>query len=391
MSIARFQLPGAHLEYALLREPERCVVRGQIHEPGLGTERHRVPVVTAERSGEHELRLLEIVALLGLDRTPARLVDARRPGDGDVGLGGDQLAGRAVEHVEEAVLRRLHQHLALRASDLEIGEHDRLHRGVVPVLARRGLVVPGEAAGVGTDREDRRQVQVVAAAGAARDAAPGRAVAGADVEQVELRVVGHRVPRRSAAADLPPLAGPGLRGGLHLGVLERQRRIAGHGEEAPELRAGLRVVRGDVAAHAELRAAVADHHLALHHARRRRDRVGLRAVDRDDFPVHGAGRGVERDEPAVERADEHGAVPDRDAAVHDVAAGVAAPLARHLRIVLPQLLAGDGVERVRRRSTTRSGTSRRRPRSVSPRRRAASRGRTTRPGRASSRCRGRSR
>ena len=48
-----------------------------------------------------------------------------------------------------------------------------------------------------------------------------------------------------------------------------------------------------------------------------------------------AGRRVEGDEAAVEGADEHLALPHRDAAIDDVAAGVDGPLARHFGIVRP--------------------------------------------------------
>src|SRR4029453_6947658 len=92
---------------------------------------------------------------------------------------------------------------------------------------------------------------------------PGTAVADADIQDVELRVVRHRIPDGAAAAVLPPLAVPRLRRALQQRVLEAVLRIAGHGIEAPEHLAGNRVVRRDVTAHAHLTAAVADDDLAL--------------------------------------------------------------------------------------------------------------------------------
>ena len=62
---------------------------------------------------------------------------------------------------------------------------------------------------------------------------------------------------------------------------------------------------------------------------------------------HGlAGGRIHRDQPSVDRADVDLAVPHGDAAIHDVAAGIDRPLARHLRIELPQLLARLRLERV---------------------------------------------
>src|SRR5689334_21925635 len=56
--------------------------------------------------------------------------------------------------------------------------------------------------------------------------------------------------------------------------------------------------------------------------------------------------GVERDQPAVERADEDLALVQRDAAVDDVAARLLAVARRDLGVERPQLLAGARVDRV---------------------------------------------
>ena len=201
------EVPGAlhHLKGRIDRVQETEFEHGQVDELRLRVVRHRVPEVPAVRRRQHPARLLVVVPVGRLDGTAGREIDVARPVHAHELLGREQFAGGAIEHVEEAVLRRLHQHLARRAIPVEVGEHDLLHRGVVPVVARRGLVVPDEPPGVGSQREDRRQVQIVAAAGAAELAAPRRAVARSDVEQVELRVVGHRVPGGAAAADLPPV------------------------------------------------------------------------------------------------------------------------------------------------------------------------------------------
>ncbi len=174
---------------------------------------------------------------------------------------------------------------------------------------------------------------------------PGTAVADAEIEDVELRIVGHRIPHGAAAAVLPPLAGPRLRGALHQRVLEAVLRIAGHCVETPEHLAGDRVIRGYVTAHAHLAAAVADDDLALDDARCAGDRVTLLRVGRLHRPQRLAAPHVESDQPAVERADEDAATPGRDAAIHDVATGIDRLVAGDLRIEAPLLFAGARIER----------------------------------------------
>ena len=212
-----------------------------------------------------------------------------------------------------------------------------LRRGVVPGVAGRGLVMPDVGAGVGVERHDRRQVQVVAPARAAVLLVPRRAVAHTDVEQVEFGVVGHRVPNRAAAADLPPLAArPGRRRPFQRGRLEGLRRVARHRVEAPFHVAGFGVVGAHVATHAQFGAAVADDHQPLHHARRAGDRVGLVAGRGLHRPQHLAVSRIQRLQPPVERAHEDLAAPGRDTAIDRVAAQVHRPLPRHPGVVMPQ-------------------------------------------------------
>ena len=259
------------------------------------------------------------------------------------------MSGRTVDDEEEAVLRRVQDDLALRTCDLEVRQDHRLRRGVVPVVTRCLLVVPDVLAGVRVQGDDRRQIEVVAAAGAAQVAAPRRPVAGADVHQVQRGVEGHGVPGCPAAAEFPVLAArvPGLRGLGHRLILEGLARVARHREPAPFLLARFGVVGRDVAAHAILRATVADHHVALEDARRAGDGVGACVVDERIRPSSARpGRRVERDQPAIEGADEDLALVERDAAVDDIAAGPVAQLARHLRVVGPQALARARIDRM---------------------------------------------
>src|SRR5690606_20933270 len=231
---------------------------------------------------------------------------------GAIVLGRDRLAGRASDHVEEAVLRRVQEHLPLTTVDLELGLNDRLRARVVPLLARNLLVVPAILAGIRIDGDDRAQEQIVAAAGASEMTHERRAVAGADEDEIELRIERDRVPRRPTAAELPPFPAPRLRGHLHRFVLEAVGRIAGDEIELPERRAVVRVVRADEAAHAEIRAAVTDHDLAVEDARRTGDRVRpFVAVERAHGPARLAGLRVERDQTTVERRDDDAVLPCR--------------------------------------------------------------------------------
>src|SRR5690606_11095784 len=137
--------------------------------------------------------------------------------------------------------------------------------------------------------DDRGEEQVVPPARAAPLAHPRRSVAGADVDEAQLGIVGHVVPHRPPAAALPPFAGPGRGGHAHGLVLEAVGRIARHGMPAPREFTGLGIAGRDIAAYAELRAAVADQDLAPEHELRTGDRVVLRIVDRELRPHRLAG------------------------------------------------------------------------------------------------------
>src|SRR5262249_45984541 len=145
-------------------------------------------------------------------------------------------------------------------------------------------------------------------------------------------------------ADLPPLAVPGRQGLLERLRLLWLRGIAGHGVEAPDLLARVRVVGRHVSAYPELGAAVADDHLAVDDPRRAGDGVRARLVDGDDRPDRRAGLLVERHEPAVEHADVDAALVEGDPAVHHVAAGLLRDQLVDLRVVLPELLARARVD-----------------------------------------------
>ncbi len=75
----------------------------------------------------HRLRIdhrhLVLVARVGILDRPAGLeIDALGPGDDGEFLGADQLSGRAVEHIEEAVLRCMHQDVAQLAPNFQVSQ-----------------------------------------------------------------------------------------------------------------------------------------------------------------------------------------------------------------------------------------------------------------------------
>ena len=307
-----------------------------------------MPVVAAERSRGHDHELLLVARRRVLDR-PAVGTDAGGPVNSDIGLGGDQRSIGTVEHVEETVLGRLHEHLARLPVEVQVGEDDVLGRGEVPALARGGLVVPDVLPVVGPERHDRGEEEIVALAARALHVVPRRPVPDTDIQQVEVRIIGHRVPHRATAARrLPDAVRPGgARLRRHDAVGRRAVGFAiriGRGVETPDQLPRLRVIGREVAADAVLGAAVPDQHRAFDHPRRTRDGVGLGLIDGDHRPDWRAGLRIERDQPAVEGADVHLPAPQRDAAVHHVATRRKASRAFDPRIVGPERCPGPGVE-----------------------------------------------
>src|SRR5581483_2290669 len=95
------------------------------------------------------------------------------------------------------------------AIDRELHERD-IRDGIeVPAIARGFLVVPCVMSGIGIDRDDGGDEQIVAAILGAEILIPGIAVAGAEVELVEVRVVDDRIPDVAAASMAIPVPEPG--------------------------------------------------------------------------------------------------------------------------------------------------------------------------------------
>src|SRR6185312_3672640 len=178
------------------------------------------------------------------------------------------------------------------------------------------LVVPHVLAGLGVDRHDGGQEQVIPSLRIAVILIPRRAIADAEVDQVGDGVIDQRVPGGAAAAALQPLRASRAPGGgrlLHRIVLRRLRGIAGHSVEAPVQLAGLGVVSADIAAYAILTAGHTHQYPTFGHARRTGDGVALLRVDGERLPQRLAGSRIDRDQPALERTHVDLAVPGGNA------------------------------------------------------------------------------
>ena len=134
----------------------------------------------------------------------AALVETAGPVHVDERVAANELAGRAIEHVEKAVAIRPEHELAARsAGGRQVDEHGNLHGVVVVIVVRRELEVPLELARVGVERDDAVGVQIVA--GTLRRVPVGAGIADAPIREIERRVVRAREPHRRAAV-LPRVA-----------------------------------------------------------------------------------------------------------------------------------------------------------------------------------------
>src|SRR5690606_23712858 len=140
----------------------------------------------------------------------------------------------------------------------------------------------------------------------------GPGVARREIDHAELGVDARRLPDRRAAV-LPRIVVPRPR---------RMADLAGARDriEVPDPLAGLRVVRADPAADAELAAGEADDDHAVVVERRGGDAIAFARIAGEHVPYDGAGSLIERDQPAVEPSEKDHAVAEADAAAQPSAA-----------------------------------------------------------------------
>src|SRR6185437_8519233 len=134
-----------------------------------------------------------------------------------------QFAGGAIERVTKTVTVEMRQYLAHFAADVLVGQDHFVDAVEVPFVVRRHLIDPLDLAGVEVTRPDRHRPAVVAGA---LHRVPGRGVARAVIDQVQLGIVGIPTPRR-AAADLPLIAFPGLDRGVRSDRLAERSGLLG--------------------------------------------------------------------------------------------------------------------------------------------------------------------
>src|SRR5256885_11618865 len=127
---------------------------------------------------------------------------------------------------------------------------------------------------------------------------PGASIAHADIEQVELGVIRHRVPHGPTATEGPPCALPARLGAPQMRSCIGARPVR-DGIEAPEFLPVFAVVRSDISTHAHLRAGVADDHPAVDHARCAGDSIRLGSLPGQLRPDTPSTLTVEPDKPAI--------------------------------------------------------------------------------------------
>ena len=136
-----------------------------IDQTGVWVERHGLPIVTAEWTRQNPFGLIALgpITRVVFNRTTGFHIDMRRPIDRHIRIGTQQFAGFAIQHIKEAVFRRLHDDLAVFAVNLNIGQHHVLYGRIIPSVTGRGLVVPFLTTGVRVQCNDGGQEEVVTA------------------------------------------------------------------------------------------------------------------------------------------------------------------------------------------------------------------------------------
>ena len=158
---------------------------------------------------------------VGQDRPTGVEVDMGGPIDFDVRVRRDQFAIRAVQHVHEAVLVGLDHDLAQLAINLEIGEDVLVGAIHVVHVVGRVLEITSDFTCLRPNREHAGRVQAVESP--ARPGIVRLGIARTPVDEVELRIVGTRAPRRPPTVH-PGVAVPGPR--LRTGLARRRDGVS---------------------------------------------------------------------------------------------------------------------------------------------------------------------
>jgi hypothetical protein len=179
--------------------------------------------------------------------------------------------------------------------DVDVGKNHFVDAVEVPLIEGRHLVGPARYPRVSVTGDDGHRpflIDRLAVGAGALHRVPSRRVGRPVEEQVGLRIVGEPSPG-GAAANLPLIAVPGFqRGVLADGLAQRhgllwiEQRFCVWAQRigAPRLLAGLGIVGGDVAPHAELGSGDANDDLVLHRQHGGRIGLTLLGITVDDLP-----------------------------------------------------------------------------------------------------------
>ena len=262
---------------------------------------------------------------------PAFRVDPVRPGDLRIGVRQQELTRRSIKYVEVPVTIRLDQRLALLTLDIQVHQDRVGHRIPIMHVMGRELEMPLQRTRIGVERHDAARVEVVARPHITVHVRPR--IAGAPIDQVQIRIVRPRNPGRTPAA-LPGVAVPGL-----VSRLTRTR----HRPEPPNAVTGLGVVGIQKISRAELRPGDPHQNHVLDDQRRGGRRIALLVVRNDFLPQDISGLGVKRHEG---RSEVH--LVERVAQNREPAVGprtTALGFFRRLLRVMPQLSTGQQIQR----------------------------------------------
>ena len=278
-------------------ESVALVARGDIEQSGLRVVGGRIEIRGAQRSGTNGMARERRAGFLFSDGTAFRVFGVA-PGLLTVGVGGDEFAGGAIQHIEETVA------VGLQNEVLAAGIHEDGDLGCVPVVlvVFGELKIPVELAGIGIQGEQRVAVEVVT--GAAFAAIGRGRIAGGPEDLVGSGVVGAGVPCRRAA-DFPGVCFPGIVAGL---------AGTGDGVEAPAALAGGGIVSVNEAADAVFAAGDSDQDEVFDDERSDGEAVAKFIVGCGLVPEDAAGFAVEGDDVGIEGAEEEAVAKDGEAA-----------------------------------------------------------------------------
>ena len=304
---------------------------GVVEQPRLGAVGRVVPASSAPDGRAHQDGLPHL-GLLPSQQLPGR-IDPLDPVDvfGEA-PGIDELAVGPVQDPGVPALVGIDQQLAFLAVDRQVDQHAFVGGIPVPDVVGNLLVVPLQFPAVGIQGHDAIGIEIVS--GPVFPVEVGGRIAHPPVDQVQLRIVGARHPG-GAAAIFPTVALPGF-----VALFS----WPGDGPEPPGPPAGPGVEGVQIAPMGRVAPGDPDHDLVLDHQGRARDVAAalLHALDLD-VPDLLPCLGVQRHQAVVDRPHEDQAVaqghPPVPGAIEE------AELLGLRMVIVPKLLAGDGIQR----------------------------------------------